>query len=135
MRERDVRNGTKELVSGAPFAMFPYVFQFLARPRWFASYHLDGGLMRFPNIVLPEGPMAYADVGAALEQSMVSWSDLSGFATHGRVRSSSRACTPPTMRGVPSTVVRRRSLFRITAAVSSMASRPRFAFFPRCSMP
>jgi len=76
MRERDVRNGTRELVSGAPFTMLPYVFQFLARPRWFAAYHLDGGLMRFPNIVLPEGPMAYADVGAALEQSMVSWSDL-----------------------------------------------------------
>ena len=36
-------------------------------------YVRDGGLMRFPNIVLPDGPMAYADVGAALEQSMVSW--------------------------------------------------------------
>jgi L-lactate dehydrogenase (cytochrome) len=76
MRERDIRNGTRELVSGAPFAMFPYVFQFLARPRWFAAYLRDGGLMRFPNIVLPEGPMAYADVGAALEQSMVSWDDF-----------------------------------------------------------
>jgi isopentenyl diphosphate isomerase/L-lactate dehydrogenase-like FMN-dependent dehydrogenase len=76
MRERDVRNGAKELVSGAPFAMFPYVFQFLARPRWFAAYLLDGGLMNFPNIVLEGGPMPYADVGAALEQSMVSWDDF-----------------------------------------------------------
>ncbi|MGZ7039531.1 MAG: alpha-hydroxy acid oxidase, partial [Thermoanaerobaculia bacterium] len=76
MRERDVRNGVKELVSGAPFTMFPYVFQFLARPRWFAAYLRDGGLMSFPNIVLKDGPMAYADVGAALEQSMVSWDDL-----------------------------------------------------------
>lgn len=76
MRERDVRNGVKELVSGAPFTMFPYVFQFLARPRWFAAYLRDGGLMRFPNIMLKDGPMAYADVGAALEQSMVSWDDL-----------------------------------------------------------
>jgi L-lactate dehydrogenase (cytochrome) len=33
--------------------------------------------MQFPNIVLPGGrPMPYADVGAALEQSVVSWSDL-----------------------------------------------------------
>ena len=32
--------------------------------------------MSFPNIVLPDGPMPYADVAAALEQSMVSWSDL-----------------------------------------------------------
>jgi L-lactate dehydrogenase (cytochrome) len=75
-RERDIRNGTKELVSGAPFAMFPYVFQFLARPRWFAAYLRDGGLMNFPNIVLNSGPMPYADVGAALEQSMVSWADF-----------------------------------------------------------
>jgi L-lactate dehydrogenase (cytochrome) len=32
--------------------------------------------MNFPNIVLPDGPMAYADVGAALEASMVSWNDF-----------------------------------------------------------
>jgi L-lactate dehydrogenase (cytochrome) len=32
--------------------------------------------MRFPNVVLPDGPMAYAEVGAALEQSVVSWDDL-----------------------------------------------------------
>ena len=76
MRERDVRNGVKELIAGAPFAMFPYVWQFLARPRWFASYLRDGGLMSFPNIVLKSGPMPYADVGAALEQSMVSWDDF-----------------------------------------------------------
>ena len=76
MRERDLRNGVKELVSGAPFAAFPYVWQFLARPRWLAAYLRDGGLMKFPNIVLKEGPMPYADVGAALEQAMVSWDDF-----------------------------------------------------------
>ena len=75
-RERDVRNGTKELVSGAPFTMFPYTFQFLARPRWLTAFLLDGGLMKFPNVVLKDGPMPYADVGAALEQSMVSWDDF-----------------------------------------------------------
>jgi L-lactate dehydrogenase (cytochrome) len=76
MRERDVRNGTKELVSGAPFTMFPYLFQFLARPRWLAAFLADGGLMSFPNVMLKDGPMPYADVGAALEQSMVSWDDF-----------------------------------------------------------
>ena len=76
MRERDLRNGVKELVSGTSFAMFPHVFQFLARPRWLAAYLRDGGLMKFPNIVLKDGPMAYADVGAALEQAMVSWADF-----------------------------------------------------------
>lgn len=76
LRERDVRNGVKALVSGKPFAMLPHIFQFLARPLWLAAYLRDGGLMNFPNIVLPDGPMPYADVGAALEQSMVSWDDL-----------------------------------------------------------
>lgn len=33
--------------------------------------------MNFPNVVLPgKGPMLYADVGAALERSVVSWPDL-----------------------------------------------------------
>ncbi len=76
MRERDIRNGVKELVSGAPFAMLPFLFQFLARPRWLAAYLRDGGLMSFPNIELEEGPMPYADVGAALEAAMVSWNDF-----------------------------------------------------------
>jgi L-lactate dehydrogenase (cytochrome) len=76
LRERDLRNGVKELVSGGPLGKLPHVWQFLARPAWLASYLRDGGLMRFPNIVLPSGPMPYADVGAALEASAVSWKDL-----------------------------------------------------------
>jgi isopentenyl diphosphate isomerase/L-lactate dehydrogenase-like FMN-dependent dehydrogenase len=32
--------------------------------------------MTFPNVLLPEGPMLYTDVGAALEQSTVTWRDL-----------------------------------------------------------
>jgi L-lactate dehydrogenase (cytochrome) len=75
-RERDVRNGTKELLTNKPFTMLPYVGQFLARPRWLMGYLRDGGLMHFPNIVLPDGPMAYTDVGAALEASMTSWDDM-----------------------------------------------------------
>jgi len=76
LRERDVRNGTKELVTRRPWTMLPFVWQFLARPRWLAGFLSDGGMMRFPNVVLPDGPMAYADVGPALEQSVVSWADL-----------------------------------------------------------
>jgi len=44
--------------------MLPFVWQFLARPRWLAGFLFDGGLMRLPNVVRPDGPMAYADVGA-----------------------------------------------------------------------
>jgi isopentenyl diphosphate isomerase/L-lactate dehydrogenase-like FMN-dependent dehydrogenase len=76
LRERDLRNGIKELLSFNPLQVWPYVWQMLSRPRWLASYLGDGGLMNFPNIVLADGPMAYADVGAALEQSMVSWDDF-----------------------------------------------------------
>ncbi len=76
MRERDLRNGVKELASRKPLVMLPFLPQLLARPRWLAGFLGDGGLMSFPNIVLPTGPMAYADVGAMLEQSVVTWSDL-----------------------------------------------------------
>lgn len=76
MRERDPRNGTKELLSRNPFTMLPYLGQMLLRPGWLIDWFTDGGLMNFPNIVLKDGPMGYADVAAALEQSMVSWRDL-----------------------------------------------------------
>ena len=77
LRERDVRNGVKELVGGNPFRMLPFVGQLLGRPSWLAGFLADGGLMNFPNVVLPgKGPMPYADVSAALAQSTVSWADL-----------------------------------------------------------
>jgi len=76
-RERDTRNGTKELASRQPMKMLPFLPQILARPGWLMGLLSDGGMMKFPNVVLPgRGPMLYADVGAALEQAMVSWRDL-----------------------------------------------------------
>ena len=76
LRERDARNGTKELLTRNPWTMLPWLPQFLSRPRWLVDFFADGGLMNFPNIVLPDGPMGYADVGAALEASAVCWDDL-----------------------------------------------------------
>jgi L-lactate dehydrogenase (cytochrome) len=77
MRERDFRNGVKELLSGKLGPMLPFVGQLLTKPRWLMSFLADGGLMKFPNVIIPgEGPMTYADVTTALEQSMVSWQDL-----------------------------------------------------------
>src|SRR5881392_3424435 len=77
MRERDIRNGAKELLSGKLGAMLPFVNQVLTKPRWLAAFLADGGLMRFENVVIPgKGPMLYADVTAALEQSVVTWEDL-----------------------------------------------------------
>jgi isopentenyl diphosphate isomerase/L-lactate dehydrogenase-like FMN-dependent dehydrogenase len=76
-RERDLRNGVKELLTRKFGRMLPFVNQFLVKPRWLARFVADGGLMKFPNVVIPgEGAMLYADVGTALEQSMVSWQDL-----------------------------------------------------------
>ena len=77
LRERDVRNGTKELLGSSITSKLPFLRQFLMRPRWLAGFLRDGGLMSFPNVMLPgRGPMPYADVAAALEQSTVSWADL-----------------------------------------------------------
>jgi L-lactate dehydrogenase (cytochrome) len=76
-RERDLRNGAKELLSGKLPEMLPFVNQLLTKPRWLAAFLADGGLMKFENVVIPgKGPMPYADVTAALEQSVVSWEDL-----------------------------------------------------------
>ena len=76
MRERDHRNGTSHLLTRRIGSMLPFIPQFLTRPRWLARFIADGGLMNFPNVLLPSGPMAYADVGAALEQCALSWADL-----------------------------------------------------------
>ena len=76
LRERDPRNGAKELISRKPLAMLPYLSQMLSRPRWLLDFFADGGLMNFPNVMLPEGPMGYADVGAALESAAVCWNDI-----------------------------------------------------------
>ena len=77
LRERDFRNGSRELVTRRPGPMLPFLPQFLARPRWLARFLRDGGMMKFPNVVLPDsGPMLYADVGAALEKSVVTWKDF-----------------------------------------------------------
>src|SRR5260370_602260 len=50
LRERDLRNGTREILTRDPWAMAPFVGQFLARPRWLKDFLADGGLMNFPNI-------------------------------------------------------------------------------------
>jgi L-lactate dehydrogenase (cytochrome) len=77
LRERDVRNGTKELLARSP-AMLRHLPQFLTRPQWLLDCLGDGGLMNFPNVVPPETgqPFPYADITVALEQTTVTWNDL-----------------------------------------------------------
>ncbi len=77
LRERDLRNGMKELLGGSVISKIPYLGQMMARPGWIISYLRDGGLSRLPNVVLPgSGPMELVDVGAALARSAVTWEDL-----------------------------------------------------------
>src|SRR5580693_4058757 len=78
IRERDFRNGMKELISGGPFEKIPFLPQILSRPGWLVDYFLDGGLPGLPNVIVPgKGPLPLIDVAAALAESAVTWADLS----------------------------------------------------------
>jgi L-lactate dehydrogenase (cytochrome) len=77
MRERDPRNGMKELLGGSLLSKLPFVSQFFAHPSWFASFLLDGGTPPLANIIIPgKGPMQLIDVGAALSSAVVTWEDF-----------------------------------------------------------
>jgi isopentenyl diphosphate isomerase/L-lactate dehydrogenase-like FMN-dependent dehydrogenase len=76
-RERDVRNGMKELMARNWFKKAKYLPNILAHPRWLAGFMADGMSRPFPNIVVPgSGPLQAVDVAAALESAQVSWTDL-----------------------------------------------------------
>ncbi len=77
MRERDPRNGMKELLGNSIFAQLPFLPNILAHPRWLKDFLLDGGLPKLENVVIPgKGPMELVDVGAALAAAAVKWEDL-----------------------------------------------------------
>jgi isopentenyl diphosphate isomerase/L-lactate dehydrogenase-like FMN-dependent dehydrogenase len=77
MRERDPRNGMKEMLGGSFFAKIPYLPNYLVRPGWLISFLRDGGVPKLQNVVIPgKGPMELLDVGAVLSESTVTWADL-----------------------------------------------------------
>ena len=77
MRERDFRNGMKELIGGGVLEKIRFLPQILARPSWLMSFLRDGGVPVLPNVVIPgRGPMPLTDVGTALAQSTITWKDL-----------------------------------------------------------
>jgi L-lactate dehydrogenase (cytochrome) len=77
MRERDYRNGIKELISGSLAEKLPFLPQVLARPGWLMNFLRDGGLGPLPNVVIPgQGPMPLVDINAALASAVVTWADL-----------------------------------------------------------
>ena len=77
LRERDYRNGMKELMSGSLLEKIPSLPQMIVRPGWVAGFLRDGGLSKLPNVVVPgKGPMELVDVSAALASAAVTWEDL-----------------------------------------------------------
>lgn len=77
MRERDSRNGMKELMCGNVFSKIPFLPQILTRPGWVVRFLMDGGVPDLPNVVVPgQGPMPMIDVAAALASSTVTWQDM-----------------------------------------------------------
>jgi isopentenyl diphosphate isomerase/L-lactate dehydrogenase-like FMN-dependent dehydrogenase len=77
IRERDFRNGMKELISGTVLEKIPYIPEMLRHPGWLVGYFRDGGLPGLPNVIIPgQGPMPLIDVAAALAAAAVTWADL-----------------------------------------------------------
>src|SRR5208282_5624885 len=111
IRERDYRNGMKELISGGPFEKIPFVGQILSRPGWLFEYFRDGGLPGLPNVIVPgKGPLPLIDVATALAESAVTWADLSW------IRESWKG--PIVIKGVLTADDARRSIDEGAAAIS-----------------
>jgi len=77
IRERDYRNGMKELICGGALEKIPFLFEVLSHPGWLASFLRDGGMPGLPNVVVPgKGQLPLMDINAALAESAVNWADL-----------------------------------------------------------
>lgn len=76
-RERDVRNGVKQLTSGNFFPILPYLPQVLAHPGWLADFVRDGLPLKLPNVVIPgKGPLRLSEMPDILTDSVVTWQDF-----------------------------------------------------------
>jgi L-lactate dehydrogenase (cytochrome) len=78
LRERDVRNGTAELLTGSVFDKLPFLPEILSHPGWLISFLRDGGVPKLENVIVPGsgGGMPMLDVGTALRRSVVTWEDI-----------------------------------------------------------
>jgi isopentenyl diphosphate isomerase/L-lactate dehydrogenase-like FMN-dependent dehydrogenase len=82
-REKDFRNGMKQLMGRDLLAKLKYLPDILMHPRWLAGFIADGMTRPFPNVVVPgQGPLQAIDVAAALESAQVSWADLKWIRQH-----------------------------------------------------
>jgi len=83
LRERDLHNGVKELLSGSLLAKARFLPEIVMHLGWLASFLLDGGVPKLPNVVMPgRGAMPLIDVSAALASAAVCWEDLRWIRNH-----------------------------------------------------
>jgi L-lactate dehydrogenase (cytochrome) len=77
LRERDLRNGIKELLASDILPKLRFLPQLLVQPKWLTSLLLDGGLPFLENVVIPgRGPMPLVDVSVGLAASAITWKDF-----------------------------------------------------------
>jgi isopentenyl diphosphate isomerase/L-lactate dehydrogenase-like FMN-dependent dehydrogenase len=77
MRERDFRNGMRELMGGSWLLKLPRLGQFLRRPGWLVDFLRDGGMPKLENVIIPgKGPLPLIDVTSALARAVVTWDDF-----------------------------------------------------------
>jgi isopentenyl diphosphate isomerase/L-lactate dehydrogenase-like FMN-dependent dehydrogenase len=77
MRERDFRNGMKQLMGTSLLAKLPYFDEFLGHPWWLAGFLRDGGMPKLENIIVTgQGAIPLIDVASALARAVVTWEDF-----------------------------------------------------------
>lgn len=69
--------GASRAINGSRMEKLRFAPQMARRLSWLKSYCADGGMMEFRNVIRGDGaPMPYADIGAQLRASAVTWEHL-----------------------------------------------------------
>ena len=69
--------GASQAINGTLLQKMKFGPQMITHLSWLKSFYSDGGMMKFRNVILDNGaPMPYADVGAQLRASVVTWDHL-----------------------------------------------------------